>query len=332
MYAGETPESELRLLPPATQLEPHVPTLSSSLLNLTQSFIGTPGRRRPSSLDDSVLDESQSYLDATQLDESQVSLDESDEELVDLLVDLMETKDGGEDKPTTVADGVSVFPPDGESPCDPNGGESSRNKATPSQEKREVPTPSRVRRRESDEDMFASVSGEEKDQPLPTQGCILASPIRTQFSQNRYINSPCTSQNSDSYLPKVSQTGEIYYSPKLSQRSNKKSQNSDKRSERSREEIEDMFSQSLCLSEIDEFPEDIDEDQETLEMSQVIWDTDPFQDSQSKSDSQESNISVGSNPDNFHDPFSNLNGSPDPFLGANHDLDDDELLRSFNDK
>jgi len=94
VYAAETPERELDFLPSATQLEPHVPTLSESRLDSS----GLPVTPRPGSRassreqfydDDSLAD--QTIVDeeviASQIG-SEVELNEEDNDLVNLLADL----------------------------------------------------------------------------------------------------------------------------------------------------------------------------------------------------------------------------------------------------
>ena len=64
-------------------MEHHVPTLSVSILNRTHSLIGTPRRGiQASQTTYSELDESQCYLDET-------VQDDSEDELIDLLADLI---------------------------------------------------------------------------------------------------------------------------------------------------------------------------------------------------------------------------------------------------
>jgi len=109
-YAAETNEDDLQRLPAATQLESHVTTLSASLLEasstqtssansfLSTSQIGTPKRNISQNSDDSDL--SDDYSANTQLEETICVLEESDEELVDLLIDLGE----GEEEDKTISE------------------------------------------------------------------------------------------------------------------------------------------------------------------------------------------------------------------------------------
>eukprot|EP00088_Acartia_fossae_P071157 TRINITY_DN9705_c1_g1_i9.p1 TRINITY_DN9705_c1_g1~~TRINITY_DN9705_c1_g1_i9.p1 ORF type:complete len:582 (-),score=148.17 TRINITY_DN9705_c1_g1_i9:491-2236(-) len=103
-YAGETSDQELAVLPAATQLDSHVTTLSASILEasqlesgsspssqsqslnstLTQSQIGTPKRIVY------YVQQSDEDYNNSQLEETQVIMDDSDEELVDVLADLVQ--------------------------------------------------------------------------------------------------------------------------------------------------------------------------------------------------------------------------------------------------
>jgi len=98
-YAAETDIEEEEHLQPATQLSDHVPALSQSLLDISLS--ATPKKLSASQEDshDDILDDSFSYDVATQLDDSQnSSFDESDEEFVDLLVDMADLPLGQTEK------------------------------------------------------------------------------------------------------------------------------------------------------------------------------------------------------------------------------------------
>ena len=121
VYPAETSDQELPLLPAATQLDPHVVSLSDSLLNVTGAAASSSARTNVSS----VLSQS-SYGDDTIVDEefilSQIpeadSDDDLDGELVDILADLV--TDAREEKKV---DGAFKTPTPIKSPeekCDDN--------------------------------------------------------------------------------------------------------------------------------------------------------------------------------------------------------------------
>jgi len=121
VYPAETSDQELPLLPAATQLHPHVASLSDSLLNATGAAASSSARSNVSS----VLSQS-SYGDDTIVDEefilSQIpeadSDDDLDGELVDILADLV--TDAREEKKV---DGAFKTPTPIKSPeemCDDN--------------------------------------------------------------------------------------------------------------------------------------------------------------------------------------------------------------------
>jgi len=121
VYAAETPDSELGFLPSATQLEPHIPTLSESRLGPGLDTSGLPATPRPgsraSSYDDSLAD--QTIVDeeviASQIG-SEVELNDDDVDLIDLLTDLaMEAKavdNEGDDESDK-----DIFSENSRSPC-----------------------------------------------------------------------------------------------------------------------------------------------------------------------------------------------------------------------
>jgi len=114
VYAVETPERELGTLPSATQLEPHVPTLSESRLDLS-SICATP--RPGSRLSIQSENVGDSLADQTIVDEelitsqakSSISLTEEDDDLIDLLAGLaQEAGSDNDDKQSELSDHISL--------------------------------------------------------------------------------------------------------------------------------------------------------------------------------------------------------------------------------
>jgi len=277
--AGETTEKELSFLPPATQLESHVPTLSDSILGLSpsQCIMGTPKRSQTSSLDfleDTLLDD---------LEESQdSSLGSSDEEFADMLADMVDEHspinadvvDEPSPKITDLVDKVEDFP--------------TRTHAQDSVSR----TPASEL-----EDLDSVVSPER-----PKSQAVIASQniLSSSFSS---INSPGLTNSQKTPTSPLSN------------------------SQKAREpEIEDIFSNSLCLSETEEdyVRPSSDDDIESLEMSQAWWGIDdafkePSKDTAEKADSQ--NRKEDNSP-KAEDKGENLESS---LWG----VDDDELMQTL---
>lgn len=113
VYPVETPNQELKFLPDATQLEPHVPTLSqtffnSSGLDISSRESGTLLREKKSSFDDSNFDPDDTIVDETVIASQFESSCNQDDELVDLLAGLAseadEPEERGEKSKTNISD------------------------------------------------------------------------------------------------------------------------------------------------------------------------------------------------------------------------------------
>ena len=264
VYAGETSDSDLSILPGATQLEHHVPTLSLSILNQSQSFIGTP--TRSSKLSQTVyseLDESQCYLDETLQDEEDSN--ESDDELVDLLANLV------------------ANPPASQQSSH------SRSQSSAQTEEKVLSSQELI-----DEDMFASPLEEEKKETtenpwspnqsdLSFQGSIIpgspTSPIiinRTKRSSQKNVLSQTIVSSQDMALSQHS----VLSQHRISSQPNVSSQPS-VLSQPNVTSPETLFPQSLDISDREDLIEDFDDDElnESLVMSQAVWDSDPFSES-----------------------------------------------------
>lgn len=264
VYAGETSDSDLSILPGATQLEHHVPTLSMSILNQSQSFIGTPTRSsQQSQTVYSELDESQCYLDETLQDEEDSN--ESDDELVDLLANLVANP-----------------------PASQQSSHSSSQSSAQTEEK--VLSSQEL----FDEDMFASPLEEEKKETtehplspnqsdLSFQGSIIpgspTSPIiinRSKRSSQKNALSQTIASSQDMALSQHS----VLSQHRISSQPNVSSQPS-VLSQPNVTSRETLFPQSLDISDREDLIEDFDDDElnESLVMSQAVWDSDPFSES-----------------------------------------------------
>jgi len=123
-YPAETPDSEVPSLPEATQLEPHVPTLSQSLF--CPSFLDSSSSQKKEDEDDDDSEDSDyNMADDTIVDEEvvasqiQSSFSGEDRELVDLLADLADHAGGGEEE-----DSDGVIEKGEKSKSDPRSGRS----------------------------------------------------------------------------------------------------------------------------------------------------------------------------------------------------------------
>jgi len=109
VYAVETPNEELKLLPDATQLEPHIPTLSQTFFN--SSGLNVSSRRSGAfkpSFDDSCFDPDDTIVDQTVIASQFHNSCNEDDELVDLLAGLASEanvqQERGEKSKTNISD------------------------------------------------------------------------------------------------------------------------------------------------------------------------------------------------------------------------------------
>jgi len=295
-YATESSDREISQLPTATQLESHVDTLSASILELSlsttaspysnssflsQSQIGTP-RRKSGEADTDSQDSDDS--DNGYGNETVIELDDSDEDFVDMLVNLADDKDtespnqnsSATENENLVNEGESnspeeTLPPSQSSstifnPLSPldispsQSPESSQSSGDSSQERRNKRTP----------------SGDSDSHPF--------SPTASQKLPGSNHLSPSGSQRLSASHP-FSPSGSHPFSPSGSQCLSNNSQGG------SQKKIigEDFLNNSLGLADMadcsfgnqdDEFtgPDALsDEELVTLEMTQPIWDSDPWQ-------------------------------------------------------
>lgn len=101
VYPVETPEEELNVLPDATQLEPHIPTLSQTFFNSSGMDVSsreTESLKRRMSLEESQFDPDDTIVDETVIASQIEASCNEDEELVDLLAGLASEANEEEEK------------------------------------------------------------------------------------------------------------------------------------------------------------------------------------------------------------------------------------------
>lgn len=90
VYAAETPDLEVTRLPEATQLDPHIQSLSDTILNssVSASFVNTTLSENSAKYADETIVDEEFILSQVGSNDSESEEEDVDDELVDLLADL----------------------------------------------------------------------------------------------------------------------------------------------------------------------------------------------------------------------------------------------------
>ena len=90
VYAAETPDLEVTRLPEATQLDPHIQSLSDTIMNasISASFVNTTLSENSAKYADETIVDEEFILSQVGSDASENEEEDVDDELVDLLADL----------------------------------------------------------------------------------------------------------------------------------------------------------------------------------------------------------------------------------------------------
>ena len=90
VYAAETPDLEVTRLPEATQLDPHIQSLSDTIMNasISASFVNTTLSENSAKYADETIVDEEFILSQVGSNDSESEEEDVDDELVDLLADL----------------------------------------------------------------------------------------------------------------------------------------------------------------------------------------------------------------------------------------------------